>query len=101
MVGEPAAGGVLPPEPEPLPEPLLPEPDPLPEPDVLPDPLVLPDPDVLPEPLLELEPDVGVPVDAGLPLLSLPPHPARHSAAVISDTKTLDCCTLFMVVLLP
>ena len=94
MVGEPAAGGVLPPEP-------LPEPDVLPEPLVLPDPEVLPEPDVLPEPLLlELEPDVGEPVDTGLPLLSLPPHPARHSAAVISDTKTLDCCTLFMVVLL-
>jgi hypothetical protein len=103
-----------PPELDVLPDPLLDEE--LPELDVLPDPLldeeppeldVLPDPppdeelpelDVLPDPLLDEElPAVVEPEfpDAdGDPSLLLPPHPARQSAALNSDTRTLDCCTL-------
>ena len=101
------------PEPDVLPEPLL-DVEPL-ELDVLPDPLldvepleldVLPDPlldveplelDVLPDPLLDEElPEVvepEVPDAAADPSLLLPPHPARQSAALNSDTRTLDCCT--------
>ena len=101
------------PEPDVLPDPLL-DVEPL-ELDVLPEPLldVEPlDPDVLPDPLLDvepLEPDVlldplldevlpevvepEVPDAAVDPSLLLPPHPARQSAALNSDTRTLDCCT--------
>jgi hypothetical protein len=85
----------------PLPDPeVLPEPDVLPEPEV-PEPDVLPEPEVLPEPLVLPVPDPDVEVlevpDAGaVPSLLLPPHPAIHSAAVISDTRALDCCTFFI-----
>src|ERR1700722_14200714 len=97
MVGEPVGGVVVPPEPLPAPRVLrVPVPPVLPEPlPVLPEPVpVLPDPDVLPEPLVLPVPDVvGVPeVEAVVPLLLLPPHPARQSAAVTSDTRALDCC---------
>jgi hypothetical protein len=87
MVGEPAGGGV-----------------PLPDPEVLPDPDVLPEPEVLPEPLVLPVPEVGVlevPDAAVVPSLLLPPHPAIHSAAVISDTSAPDCCTFFMLISLP
>jgi hypothetical protein len=66
-----------------------------PEPVVLPDPVVLPEPVVLEEPLFELE--VPAVEDAEVPLLSLPPQPARHSAAPNNDTRTLVCCLFFMV----
>ena len=87
------------PEPDVLPDPPLDEE--LPEPDVLPDPPLdeeLPELDVLPDPLLDEEvPEVvepEVPDADGDPSLLLPPHPARQSAALNSDTRTLDCCTL-------
>ena len=86
------------PEPDVLPDPPLDEE--LPEPDVLPDPLLdeeLPEPVVPPDPLPDEElPEVGepeVPDADGDPSLLLPPHPARQSAALNSDTRTLDCCT--------
>jgi hypothetical protein len=86
-----------------LPDPL---PVPLPDPEVLPEPDVLPEPEVLPEPLVLPVPDPEVEVlevpDAGaVPSLLLPPHPAIHSAAVISETSALDCCTFFIVISLP
>jgi hypothetical protein len=71
---------------------------------VLPDPDVLPEPEVLPEALVLPVPEVGVlevPDVEPVPSLLLPPHPAIHSAAVISDTRALDCCTFFIVVSLP
>ena len=78
-------------------------PDPLPD-EELPDPPLdeeLPDPDVLPDPPLDEEvPDVvepEVPDAEGDPSLLLPPHPARQSAALNSDTRTLDCCTFLIV----
>jgi hypothetical protein len=87
-----------PPELDVLPDPLLDE-DP-PELDVLPDPLLdeeLPELDVLPDPPPDEEvPEVvepEVPDADGDPSLLLPPHPARQSAALNSDTRTLDCCT--------
>ena len=81
-----------PPEPDVPPDPeVLPEPEVLPDPDVLPEPEVLPVPDVLPAPELEV-PDVG----AVVPLLSLPPHPARHRAALTNDTRTPVCCMFFI-----
>ena len=82
---------------------LLPDPpldEELPELDVLPDPLLDEEPpelDVLPDPLLDealpevVEPEV--PDADGDPSLLLPPHPARQSVALNSDTRTLDCCT--------
>ena len=80
---------------------VLPEPVPV----VLPDPVVLPELELLlellPEPLLELElevPEVEDPEVPEVPLLSLPPHPARHSVAPNSDTRTLVCCTFFIVI---
>jgi hypothetical protein len=63
---------------------------------------VLPEPDVLPDPLVLPVPDAGVlDVEAVVPLLLLPPHPARQSAAVSSDTRALDCCAFFIAILLP
>jgi hypothetical protein len=73
----------------------------LPDPEVLPDPDVLPVPEVLPEPLVLPVPEVDVPEVPAVgvvPSLLLPPHPAIHSAAVITDTSALDCCTFFMVI---
>jgi hypothetical protein len=66
---------------------LLPVPVP-PEPEVLPEPLVLP----VQDPAVEV---LEVPDAGDVPSLLLPPHPAIHSAAVISDTRALDCCTFF------
>ena len=91
-----------PPELDVLPDPLLDEEPP--ELDVPPDPLLdeeLPELDVLPDPPLDEEvPDVvepEVPDAEGDPSLLLPPHPARQSAALNSDTRTLDCCTFLIV----
>ena len=77
-------------------------PEPVPVVVVLPDPVVLPELELLlellPEPLLELELEVPEVEDPEVPLLSLPPHPARHSVAPNSDTRTLFCCMFFMMI---
>jgi hypothetical protein len=83
---------------EPLLEPLL---EVLPE--LLLEPLLEVLPELLLEPLLELLPELPVELvpevdDPKVPLLSLPPHPARHSVAPNSDTRTLVCCTFFIVI---
>ena len=125
MVGAPvvevaeqeAEAVVLPPEPVVMPLELVdvPELELLPEPELLLElplepllePLleVLPEvlPELLLEPLLELLPELPVELvpevdDPKVPLLSLPPHPARHSVAPNSDTRTLVCCTFFIVI---
>ena len=125
MVGAPvvevaeqeAEAVVLPPEPVVMPLELVdvPELELLPEPELLLELLleplleplleVLPEvlPELLLEPLLELLPELPVELvpevdDPKVPLLSLPPHPARHSVAPNSDTRTLVCCTFFIVI---
>lgn len=66
----------------------------LPEPVVLPEPIVLPDPVALPEPLFDFE--VADVEAVEVPLLSLPPQPARHSAAPNNGTRTRVGCMFFM-----
>ena len=85
-----------------LPEPVtvvLPVPVLLPEPVVLPDPVVLPELELLlellPELLLEVELEVPEVEDTEVPLLSLPPHPARHSVAPNSDTQKICLLHVF------
>ena len=113
MVGAPVAevaeqeaeAVVLPPEPVVMPLELVdvPELELLPEPELLLElllepllePLLEVLPEVLPELPVELVPEVD---DPKVPLLSLPPHPARHSVAPNSDTRTLVCCTFFIVI---
>ena len=97
MVGAPvvevaeqeAEAVVLPPAPVVMPLELVdvPELELLPEPELL--------LELLPELPVELVPEVD---DPKVPLLSLPPHPARHSVAPNSDTRTLVCCTFFIVI---
>jgi hypothetical protein len=50
-------------------------------------------------PLVLPAPEVGAPAlpdIEGVPSLLLPPHPAIHTAAVISDTSALDFCAFFI-----